>query len=409
MKILYIYNLYQQSGGENLWFDSEPTLFRNHGHQVAVYKRDNREIEQYSMRQKISLFWQAAWSSRSYAEVSEIIRAERPHLAHVYNTLALITPSVYYACQQAGVPVVQTLYNYRLLCPGGSLTRDEHICEDCLEHSLWRAVRHGCYRNSRIQSAAAAWMIYSHERRGTWSRAIDAYLVPTEFMRKKLSRRIPAEKIFVKPNWHEPDPGPREKHDGFGLYIGRLALEKGVRTLLRAWSTLQESLRLKIIGDGPLRSEIEATADSHPGKSLEYLGPLPHDQVIEQLKRAAFLIVPSEWYEGFPHVILEAYACGVPVVASRLGTLADIVSDHCTGLLYRPGDAADLCAKAEWLMRHPEETVKMGALARKEYEAKYTGEQNYELLLKIYSTVVANRQNGSLSAAKDGYPQVLGR
>src|SRR5262249_47429261 len=160
---------------------------------------------------------------------------------------ALITPSVYYACQQAQVPVVQTLYNYRLLCPAGSLTRDQGICEECIDHSLWRSVRHGCYRDSRVQSAAVAWMIYSHSRRETWSKAVDAYLVPTEFMRRKLSSRIPKEKIFVKPNWHEPDPGIREHNDGFALFIGRLTVEKGLRTLLKAWSVLPKPLRLRII------------------------------------------------------------------------------------------------------------------------------------------------------------------
>jgi glycosyltransferase involved in cell wall biosynthesis len=396
MKLLYIYNLYQQSGGENLWFDSEPTLFRNHGHQVVIYKRDNQEIEQYSIRQKISLFWQAAWSPRSYAEVSEIVRVERPDLAHVYNTLALITPSVYYACQQAGVPVVQTLYNYRLLCPAGSLTRKARICEDCIEHSLWRSVRHACYRDSRIQSAAAAWMLYSHERRGTWSKAIDAYLVPTKFMRDKLSRRIPAEKIFVKPNWHEPDPGVRQEHDGFALYIGRLTVEKGVRTLLKAWSNLRESVKLKIIGDGPLRSEVEAAVKSQRSGAIEFLGSLPHSRVIEQLKRAAFLVLPSEWYEGFPHVILEAYACGVPIIASRIGTLADVIADRRTGLLYRPEDHSDLCDKVAWLSSHGEEVFKMGLIARAEYEAKYRGSRNYQLLLDIYSTVLTNgRHNAS--------------
>src|SRR5208282_3108035 len=202
MKVLYIYNRYQQPGGENLWFDSEPSLLKSYGHAAIIYERDNREIEQYSIWEKAALLWEASWSERSYNDVREIIRSERPDLAHVYNTVALVTPSVYYACQQAHVPVIQTLYNYRLLCPNGSFTRDERICEECVDHSLWRAVRHACYRDSRVQSAALAWTIYSHARRGTWSKMVDAYLVPTEFMRSKLSSRVPSDKIFVKPNWH---------------------------------------------------------------------------------------------------------------------------------------------------------------------------------------------------------------
>jgi len=392
MKILYIYNLYQQPGGENLWFASEPDLLRSYGHKVVVYKRDNRELEQYSIWQKASLFWQASWSQRSFQDVAQIIRLERPDLAHIYNTVALVTPSVYYACQQAQVPVVQTLYNYRLLCPGASLTRDGRICEECVDHSLWRSVRHACYRDSRVQSAAVAWMVYSHGRRGTWSEVVDAYLVPTEFMRRKFSSRLPANKIFVKPNWHEPDPGMRQQNDGFALFIGRLTVEKGLRTLLKAWSVASRPPLLRIIGDGPLRQEVETLVKSRADGLIEFLGPLPHGQVIEQLKRAAFLILPSEWYEGFPHVVLEAYACGVPIIASRIGTLADIVLDGRTGLLYEPQDHGDLAAKVAWLARHPEEGTKMGLAARAEYETKYTGNRNYRLLMEIYTKVIANRR-----------------
>src|SRR5262249_10882668 len=151
-----------------------------------VYKRDNREVDGYPPWRKASLLWQASWSRRFFEDVSEIIRSERPELAHVYNTLALVTPSVYYACQEENVPVVQTLYNYRRLCPGGSLTRDGHICEECIEDSLWRSIGHACYRESRVQSAALAWMVHSHTKRGTWSKMVDAFLVPTEFMRRKL-------------------------------------------------------------------------------------------------------------------------------------------------------------------------------------------------------------------------------
>jgi glycosyltransferase involved in cell wall biosynthesis len=396
MKILYIYNLYKESGGENLWFDSEPNLFKSYGHTVLVYKRDNRDLEQYSVLRKASLLWQASWSKRSYNEVREIIRTERPDVAHVYNTIALVTPSVYYSCQQSNVPVVQTLYNYRLVCPGGLLTRDARVCEECLDHSLWRAVRHACYRNSRIQSAVLAWTLHSHARRGTWSNMVDAYLVPTEFMRDKLSNRLPGAKILVKPNWHEPDPGVRQQSEGFALYIGRLSTEKGLRTLLKAWSVLG-SPPLKIIGDGPLRYEVENEVKTRSDGLIQYLGPLAHNRVIEQLKRAAFLVLPSEWYEGFPHVILEAYACGVPIIASRIGTLSDVISDGRTGLLYQPENPDDLAAKVTWLMRHPDDTAKMGLAARADYEAKYTGARNYQLLMEIYTKVIANhRETGWL-------------
>lgn len=394
VKILYIYNLYQQSGGENLWFESEPDLLRKHGHTVFVYKRDNCDIAQRSSWGKASLLWEASWSERSYRDVQNIIEQKHPDLAHVYNTLALVTPSVYYACWRSRVPVVQTLYNYRLLCPSGTLLRSGRVCEECMDYSPWRAVRHGCYRSSRLQSAAVAWMLHTHRKRKTWSEAIDAYLVPTEFMRQKfIAGGLPANKLVVKPNFHDPDPGPPEHSEGFALFIGRLAIEKGLRTMLRAWLALEQPPLLRIIGDGPIRDEVEAYARARGDGRIEVHGSLRHEQVIEQLKRAEFLLLPSEWYEGFPHVILEAYACGVPVIASRIGTLADVVHDGRTGLLFERGNPEDLASTVRWLLAHPNERTAMAVAARAEYETRYRGETNYTLLTNIYSSVIASRRS----------------
>jgi glycosyltransferase involved in cell wall biosynthesis len=388
MKILYIYNLYQQSGGENQWVQSEPDLFRARGHDVVIYRRDNSEIRDFSLWKRASLLWKSAWSQESYEAVRALIRRERPQVAHVYNTLALVTPSVYYACHEEGVPVVQTVYNYRLLCPAANFLRDGHICEDCVQHSLWRSVVYGCYRDSRLQSAALAWTLQSHRRRDTWSTIVDAYIVPTEFMRTKLIEGgLPAAKIVVKPNYHEPDPGVRVASDGSALYVGRLSPEKGVRTLLAAWQMLDCPPRLRVIGDGPLRTELEETVARNPQNKIDLLGARPHHEVIEQLKAAAFLILPSEWYEAFPHVILEAFAGGVPILASRIGTLPDVIHDHINGLLFEPSQAADLAAKVKWIVSHPDDAQRIAMNGRAEYETKYTADRNYERLIGIYRRV----------------------
>ena len=385
MKILYIYNLYQQSGGENQWVQSEPDLFKARGHDVVIYRRDNSEIRDFSLWKRASLFWESAWSRESYEAVRMLIRRERPEVAHVYNTLALVTPSVYYACREEGVPVVQTVYNYRLLCPAANFLRNGRICEDCVQHSLWRSVAHGCYRDSRLQSAALAWTLQSHRRRDTWNTIVDAYIVPTEFMRIKLIEGgLPAAKIVVKPNYHEPDPGVRVASDGSALYVGRLSPEKGVRTLLAAWEMLDRPPRLRIIGDGPLRVELEEMAARNPHRGIELLGTRPHHEVIEHLKATAFLILPSEWYEAFPHVILEAFACGVPILASRIGTLPDVIQDGLNGLLFEPSQTADLAAKVKWVVSHPDDARRIGMNGRAEYEAKYTADRNYERLIGIY-------------------------
>jgi glycosyltransferase involved in cell wall biosynthesis len=388
MNILFIYNLYQQSGGENQWVQSEPDLFRARGHNVVIYRRDNNEIHDFSLWKKASLFWESAWSRESYEAVRRLIRRERPDVAHVYNTLALVTPSVYYACHEEGVPVVQTVYNYRLLCPAANFLRNGRVCEDCVQHSLWRSVAHGCYRDSRLQSAALAWTLQSHRRRETWNEIVDLYIAPTEFMRCKLIEGgLPAAKIVVKPNYHEPDPGLRVASDGSALYVGRLAPEKGVRTLLAAWQMLDRPPRLRVVGDGPLRDELEKTVARNPLGGIELLGTRPHHEVIEFLKSAAFLILPSEWYEAFPHVILEAFACGAPIVASRIGTLPDVIQDGINGVLFEPSQAADLAAKVKWIASHPDDARRMAMSARADYETKYTADRNYERLLGIYRRV----------------------
>lgn len=386
MKILYAYNLYQRAGGENLWFESEPDLFRARGHEVVVFRKDNTDIESYSPWSKVAMFWRVSWSREVYESVRGLIRAERPDVAHVYNTLALITPSIYYACRDEGVPIVQSIYNYRLMCPEGTFLRKGQVCEECLDHSLWRSAVHGCYRNSHIASASLAWMLARHRRMGTWNSVIDRYLTPTEFLRGKLVEGgIPESKIVVKPNWHEPDPGPREATDGSVLYVGKLAQEKGILTLLKAWGQVENPTKLRIIGDGYLRPEVERAAAS--SENIEFLGWRPHAGVISWLKRASVFVVPSEWYEAFPHTILESFACGVPILATRIGTLKDIIRDGETGLLFEPGKASDLASKLSWALKESGRAQSIGMAGRKEYEGKYTGKCAYEQLLRVYSSL----------------------
>ena len=386
MKILYINNFYQQQGGENIWFESEPNLFKAQGHEVITFKRDNHEINEYPPLKQASLLWKTTWSQESYEAVRSLIRSERPDVAHVHNTLPLVTPSVYYACHAESVPVVQTIHNYRLLCPEGNFLRKGEVCEECLDHSLWRSVIYGCYRGSRIQSSALAWMLATHRRRGTWQNLINRFLVPTEFLKQKLIQGgLKAEKISIKPNWYEPDPGPREPSDGSVLYAGRLSEEKGVKTLLKAWTEVQNPPILKILGDGPLREEVERAANSNA--RISYLARRSPAEVIEYMRRANILVIPSEWYEAFPHSIVEAYACSLPIIASRIGTLNDVVKDGETGLLFDPGNASDLAAKVKWMFEHPAAATQMSTNARAEYEANYTGSHVYRILLDAYTSV----------------------
>ena len=390
MKVLLIHNKYQSDApsGENLVFTAEKRLLESHCHQVITLERCNDEIKSYSFLQKISLFWKTAWSSDSYALFRRIIRREHPNIAHFHNTFPLITPAAYYACQDEKVPVVQTLHNFRLFCPAGVFLKDGQICEECLEHGPWRGVRYGCYRCSRIQTVPVAGMIWLHNHRMTWKRQVDVYIALTEFGRQKfIQGKLPPDRIAVKPHFLSNPPEPYFDHQGFAVFLGRLTPEKGMITLLTAWKQLKD-ISLNIMGDGALRYELEKIAQRNGLSNVKFMGRLARSECLKWLRRARFLIMPSECYETFGLPIIEAFACGKPVLASRLGAMKELVADGKTGLLFEPGNADDLAAKVRWMVENDVAVRQMGQAARAEFEAKYTAEKNYEMLMNIYGMAI---------------------
>ncbi|WP_460361807.1 glycosyltransferase family 4 protein [Thermus antranikianii] len=356
------------------------TLLREKEHEVAEFTSRNHELEGMPpWRQGLVTLW----NQGAYRRVREAIRQRRPDLVHVHNTFPLASPAVIHAAKAEGVPVVMTLHNYRLLCVNALFFREGRVCEDCLGRLPWRGVVHGCYRDSRLASLGVASMLALHRALGTWN-LVDRFIALTEFARQKfVEGGLPAEKIVVKPNFVHPDPGPGEGKGGYALFVGRLSPEKGVRTLLRAWERLK-GIPLKIVGDGPLQAEMEDLVRGGGLEGVEMLGRRPREEVLGLMREAGVLVFPSECYENFPMTVAEAFACGLPVVASRLGAMAGIVEDGRTGLHFRPGDPEDLAAKVEWLLDHPVELARMRREARAEYEAKYTAERNYQLLMEIY-------------------------
>jgi glycosyltransferase involved in cell wall biosynthesis len=310
---------------------------------------------------------------------------------HCTNTFPLMSPSVYQAARAEGVPVVQSLRNYRLLCPGALFLRDGKVCEDCLGKAFaWPGVRHGCYRQSRAASAVVAGMTAVHRLIGTWHRGVDVYFTPSEFARQKhIEGGLPADRILVKPNFIDPDPGPGTGRGGFALFVGRLSPEKGVDTLLRAWERLGPKYPLKIVGDGPLAESVRAHAATRG--HLDWSGHLDHDAVLDLVGEAACLLVPSLWYETFGRTIIEAYARGTPVIASRLGAMSELVDDGRTGLLVEPGNPDALAEAVRTVTADPLRREGMRQASRREYQEKYTGERNHTLLTEIYTAAVRRR------------------
>ena len=394
MKILIVHNTYQQPAGEDVVFIQERGMLERAGHEVLTYCRSNSEISGHSPRELLAVAARMVWAADSRREIASLLHTQRPDLVHVHNTFLMVSPSIYSACKEAHVPVVQTLHNYRLLCPDAEFLRRGRVCEECLHHTLWRGVLHGCYRDSRAETSAVALMLTTHRWLGTWIHLVDCYIALTEFSRRKfIEGGIAAEKITVKPNFVHPDPGIRRETGEYALFVGQLTERKGLRTLLAAWERLNSRISLEILGDGPLRPRLQSDAQRCMTGSIHFCGWMPRERTIAAMGRARFLVFPSVWYEGFPVTIAEAFACGVPVIASRLGSMEEIVEDGRTGLHFTAGDAEDLAAKVEWAWAHPEEMAAMGRAARAEYEAKYTAERNYPMLMEIYQRAIeTNRE-----------------
>jgi len=405
VKVLVVHNYYQQPGGEDAACEQERQLLERAGHKVVFYRRSNHEIEHLTGWRRLQLSVDTIWNGSSRRDFLALLERERPDVVHVHNTFVVISPSIFSACQQAGVPVVQTIHNYRLFCPAATFFRDGRICEECLEHGLWRSVRHACYHQSHSATAVVALMIAVNRRRNTWPGKVDRIIALTRFSRQKMVEAgLPEEQVIVKPHFVYPDPGQGVGPRDYALFVGRLSPEKGVNVALTAWSKLQKPIPLLIAGGGPEREALEDQAHRAALTQVTFLGLIPRAETLAAIQAARFLVFPSEWYEGFPMTICEAFACGTPVICSRLGAMAELVEDGLMGLHFTPGDAAELAEKVAWAWDHPIEMREMGKAARREFEAKYTAEGNYPILMDIYESARARRQRSpaSLTAALAG-------
>lgn len=389
MRILMVHNTYQQRGGEDVSTEQDIELLRSHGHEVRTYFRSNDEIKNYTVLQKISLFFRPAWSWQSYRQIIRILKEFTPDVVHVQNFFPLISPSVFYACKRMKIPVVFNLRNYRLGCANSYFYRENFICEECIQRSPFCGISHKCYHGSSLQTASVTMMQLVHRLLRTWEKKVDIISPVSDFAAEKMVHTgLKPDNILVRKNYLKADPGQGCGQRSGAVFVGRLSPEKGLSTLMSAWEKLPD-VPLKIIGTGPEESDIkEKSKKLQPQVTLT--GQLPHSEMLAEIKKSQFLVMPSVWYETFGRTIVEAYATGTPVIASCLGAVAELVEDGQTGLLFTAGSANDLAEKVTWAIHHPEEMARMGQHARQVFLDKYEAGSAYRQLMAVYQNAIAN-------------------
>ena len=390
MKILQVHNCYKIRAGEDAVAEAEAGLLSEFGHTVRRHLVSNDDID--GVWSRIEVGFRSTYSASARDRLAADLVEVRPDVVHVHNFFPLLTPAIYDACADADVPVVQTLHNYRLLCPAATLFRDGHVCEICLKKSPFHSVRYGCYRGSRAGTLAVARMVAHHRRAATWQRKVSRFIALAEFARSKfIEAGLPADRIVVKPNFISAaaarDPGIRGEG---AIFVGRLNPEKGISVLLEAWRGLDVPLR--ILGGGDPPSGMMDCANP----SVSLLGQVPKSEVGAWLERSSFLILPSVWYEACPMVCLEAMARGIPVIASRIGCIPELVRDRETGLLFEAGSPAALADAVRWAVAHPAEMWRIGEAARAFVLEHFSPEASHRMLMAIYAVAIEERRGAAL-------------
>lgn len=389
MRILIVHNKYLCPGGEDEVVKSEQHMLESFGHTVLLYERSNQEIKSYGLMKKIKFFLKDIYSSQLiFQDVQSVLKTFKPDIIHIHNTFSVIGNAIYRACKEAGIPVVQTLHNYRFLCPIGVFYRRGVICEDCTSKGKKSAVMNRCWKNSYLLSGLLVNTINNAYEKINFSDIVGQFIVPTRFSQEKYVKNgWDPKKLSIKPNFLSTDIKVLPKREDYALFVGGLQPYKGIEVLIDAFQKLGRGFPLKIIGDGPLRNKVEESVHQF---DLEYLGQQKWEQTIQTIQQAKFLILPSTCYEVSPRVIIEAFACGVPVVVSNIGGMAEAVTHGQTGFHFKVNNSGDLAEKVKYMFEHHEDNRVMGHNARVEYEQKYTVERNYSALMAIYQKVITN-------------------
>lgn len=387
LKILQVHNRQMMVGGADVVLEREANLLRAHGHEVELFSVESKEIHRIGV---LRTAWKAVWNRAAAKALQERIREYQPDIAHFHTVFPLMSPAVFRAAHQAGVPTLETMHNFRLVCPGGLLKRQGTVCHQCVGKKVpWPSIVHGCYRGSRLHSIGMTATLSVHHAAGTFAHHVDRYLALTEFVKQMMIRGgYPAEKIVVKPNFIATKRQPGTGRGGYALFVGRFHPEKGVMTLVNAWKRVPAHCKLILVGDGPQRDQVLEHAQ---GLNIEVRDWLDSEAIFDLLEEAAFLVFPSNCYETGPLVPIESFSCGTPVLASDIGNFSAWIQPGRNGWLFRTDDSEDLAAKITTAFADPTLGTTMRIAAKQTHQEDFSDVANYELLMRIYQEVIAER------------------
>lgn len=395
MNILQVHNKYRQTGGEWTVLNQEFALLREQ-HNITRFLADNSK-ELNSFASKLRLIFRTHYNIGSKKRIAKELSGANIDIMHVHNFFPLLSPSIFDAAREFGVPSVLSLHNYRLIHPNGLMYHNGKIDTRSVQGSAYRCVLDGVYRNSVLQTAVTAHMIEHHRKKRTWQRIPSAFIALSEFSKKLfVEGGIPEDRIYIKPNFLKdpmPDRGieniTKEKENVF-LYVGRISFEKGVDQLIDCWVRNKIKAKLVIAGSGPLEAKLQEKSKANP--SIEWLGQISREEILKRLAVAKALLFPTKCFEGQPLILLEAMSMGCPVITSKIGNPMNMVHDDETGYHYESGNIEELYEKCKKIYNDVENSRRLGINARKEYEKKYTPEKNYSILMEIYEHAKENEK-----------------
>lgn len=399
MRILLLHNFYGSSApsGENRVVLEERDLLRDAGHQVIEHFADSDTVRGRGLLTSLRTALQVPWNRSARSRLRRRIQQLQPDILHVHNVFPLFSPAIFGAAAGSPTAVVHTLHNYRAFCPAALLLRDGRICTDCMDrHSVLPALRHGCYRNSRLSTLPLAACVALNRRLDTYSRHVQAFIALTGFQQAQLGKAgLPLDRIFVKPNCLPSMvlPLPWSQRDPKCIFVGRISREKGVQVLLDAWALWGAAApRLDIVGDGPDLAALRGSLPPALAGRISFCGRKSPAETQELLSRARLLIMPSICYEGFPLVFREAVAYGVPAVASRIGALPELIETRALGRLFDAGDSPGLHQVVSACWNDDAALRAMSGAAIAESRSSYSPQANLAALQSIYARALASKQ-----------------